>query len=109
MPSKDEMVAVPKEVLELLRSLPGIHFGGFLQPGGLMSECSCQNCSCDARHGDGCGCNPRCSCQGHSAASLDWAINVMLGAAAEVPLEDLKKIVDFRDRLQAVRAKQRGK
>lgn len=109
MPAKQEMVGLPKEVLDLLRSLPSVHFAATLQPGGLAADCSCQNCGCDSRADDHCGCNERCVCQGHSANQLDWAINVMLGAAAHLPLEEVKKIVELRDQIRIARMKQAEK
>lgn len=104
---KVEMVSVPKEFIDLIRSLPSVHFAGGLQAGlGLATECSCQNCGCDSRAGGSCGCNERCSCQGHTANQLDNAINVMLGAAAVLPLDEMKKIVGLRDQIRTIRSKQ---
>jgi hypothetical protein len=99
-------VTVPKELLDLMRSLPSLHFAGALHPGMMAAaECSCQNCGCDSRAGGSCACNERCTCQGHTANHLDWAMNVLLGAAAHVPLDDVKKIVSLRDQIHAARTK----
>lgn len=97
-----------KTELELLaeqvRRLEGTVFAGMMGSGfHLAAECSCQNCGCDSRAGGSCGCNERCSCQGHTANQLDWAINVMLGAAAHVPLTEMKALVELRDRFKAAR------
>lgn len=92
---------------EIIRKLDGVIFAGGLASGGfnVAAECSCQNCGCDSRAGDHCGCNERCSCQGHTASQLDWAINVMLGAAAHVPLTELKGLIELREKIKAARAK----
>lgn len=90
-----------KRLTDLVRRLEGVTFAGDLGGAGLVASCSCQNCGCDSRAGGSCGCNERCSCQGHTANHLDNAINVMLGAAAHVPLERFKELVNLRDEIKA--------
>lgn len=109
--SNTESVSIPKELVDLIRSLPAVHFAGGVHPGfgGLAAECSCQNCGCDSRAGGSCGCNERCACQGHTANQFDWAMNVLLGAAAHVPLEEVRTLVELRDRVRASMRKEETK
>jgi hypothetical protein len=88
------------EILATLRRLEGVIFAGQLSPAArMMADCSCQNCGCDARAGGSCSCNEKCSCQGHTADRLDWMLNPALGVAAVLPIEDVKTLVQLRDKL----------
>jgi hypothetical protein len=99
-----------EEILAGLRRIEGVLFAGQLGPVGLAASCSCQNCGCDSRAGDNCGCNPRCSCQGHTAADrLDWALDPALGVATVLPLDDIKTLVQLREKLTEGIRKRTGK
>ncbi len=93
-----------QQILAILRRLEGVQFAGqafpIVQTPGV-SSCTCQNCSCNARIDDFCGCHPNCVCQGKTALDRpeDW-MNALLGVAAALPLEDIRTLVGMRDKLQ---------
>ena len=89
-----------EEILAGLRRLEGVLFAGKLGPSGLATSCSCQNCGCDSRTGDSCGCNERCACQGYTASDrLDWILDPALGAATVLQLDDIKTLLQLREKL----------
>ncbi|RQV96845.1 hypothetical protein EH221_04495 [bacterium] len=90
-----------QEILSILRRLDGFAFAGQLGPSIIRNaaDCSCQNCGCDSRSGDGCGCKPNCRCQGYTADRMDRILDPLLGLAAVLPIEDIQTLVGFRDKL----------
>ena len=96
-----------REILSILRRLEGVAFAGQLgRPVSAAASCSCQNCGCDSRVGDFCGCDPKCSCQGYTAFDrMDKVLDPLLGVAAALPIEDVKTLVGMRDKLVSMRDK----
>ncbi len=93
-----------QQILAILRRLEGVQFAGQTSPIPQtpgISSCNCQNCQCNARSGDGCGCHPWCMCQGKTAIDgpVEW-LNALLGVAAALPLEDIRTLVGMRDKLR---------
>ena len=95
--------ATLEQLTEKLQLLEGVIFAGGLGSGGLAAECSCQNCACNSNWNGNCTCDPKCACQGHTAIQLDSAISTMLGAAAHVPLKDVKSLLELRDKIKKAR------
>ncbi len=94
------------ELLAHIRTLEGVIFTAKIPGpsegifGGATMDCSCQNCACNARNGDICGCHPVCVCQGHTASVLDEVINVLLGAATRVPMSKFKSLLDVKEAMK---------
>ena len=101
---KNSTIDETEKLAERIRNLEGVVFAGTLGGAGLLSAaCSCENCGCDSKQNSGCACNPNCTCQGHTADHLDAAMKLLLGAAAHVPLNEMKGLVDLRDKIRAAR------
>lgn len=95
-----------QEILAILRRLEGVAFAGQLAVAEVRDEgCTCQNCPCNAKRPGGCGCHPKCSCQGVNAHDKPDQMDELLGAAAVLQLEDIKTLKAIRERLVQARAR----
>jgi hypothetical protein len=89
-----------EEILAVLRRIEGVLFAGQLGPVRPAASCSCQNCGCDSRAGEDCVCNPQCACfMKPSGDRLDWALDPALGVATVLPLDDIKTLIQLREKL----------